>query len=96
MTHRHRYRPPRSLPQAIADLEAAAVALHCSGQPTRGFWLKHWRALGVVAKQGPATYTATVQRLHHLLASGDAPQAQAVVPAVADVTTEAATPEATR
>jgi hypothetical protein len=66
-----RTRDRRPISEIIAALEADALALHRSGQPTRSFWLKHWRQLGRVTKEGPATYAATVQRLTHLLASGD-------------------------
>jgi hypothetical protein len=44
----------RPIPLVIRDLEAAAVALHASGRPTRSFWLRNWAALGRVAKAGPA------------------------------------------
>ena len=75
-------------------MERDAVALHRSGRPIRSFWLKHWSALGKVAREGPEVYQTTIQRLHHLLASGDVPQAQAVVPVVQPTDADTITPPA--
>ena len=58
--------------RSIRELEAAALDGHQRGQTWTAFYGQHW-ATGLVhvARQGTATYTATVQRLLHLLATGD-------------------------
>ena len=64
-------RDRRPISEVISDLERRAVAHRAAGQPARRFWLRNWGRLTQVAKEGPATYNATVRRLWRLLASGD-------------------------
>ena len=60
----------RPISKAIADLEVAALAGHAAGQRPGQFFLRHWTALGRVARGGPAVYDALAARLLRLLASG--------------------------